>query len=151
MRRTIIIAGIGAMLAAAPVSAQTGARPLRPEADSEAIQAAAAVIKITELRRQGNATVKLFGTAAGDPAMNGLYTYIAFWQSTGDGWRVFKIGDFLDYALVSEAPGRVVLQLRESTMDRATGNIGARTRRIAVAWTPVADGAPATVRVTAAP
>ena len=101
--------------------------------------------------RQGDRTVKMFGTAGGDPAMNGLYTHVAFFDSPAEGWRVFRIGDFLDYRVLSEAPGRVDLEINESVMDEATGNIGSRTRRVIVGWAVATDGSvPATVTVTPA-
>ena len=94
---------------------------------------------------------KLFGTAGGDPAMNGLYTHIAFFQDPAEGWRVFRIGDVLDYRVLSQRPGRVDLELEESTMDEATGRIGSRTRRVIIGWPIAADGsAPAEVTVTPA-
>ena len=97
--------------------------------------------EITVAARQGG----------GDPAMNGLYTHVAFFDSPAEGWRVFRIGDFLDYRVLSEAPGRVDLEINESTMDEATGNIGSRTRRIIVGWAVATDGSvPATVTVTPA-
>lgn len=114
---------------------------VRPDPD-ENLQWAASVVQIDELRRQGGQTVKLFGTAGGDPAMNGLYTYLAFFESAGDGWRVFRLGDVLSYRIVSETPGRVALEVRESVMDERTGNIGTRARRLLVSWTPGTGGAP---------
>lgn len=118
--------------------------------DDPNIQQAASVVKLDQLARQGGATVKLFGTAGGDPAMNGLYTDIAFFKSPAEGWAVFRIGDFLDYQVLSEAPGRVDLKVEESVMDEATGQIGKRERRLIVSWTPGADGAPPAA-ITVAP
>ncbi len=136
--------------AAAPLTAAGPAAIVQPDAD-EGQQWAAAVVELTPLTRQGDRTVKLFGTAGGDPAMNGLYTHIAFFDAPAEGWRVFRIGDFLDYRLLSEAPGRVDLEIDESTMDEASGNIGSRTLRVIVGWAVATDGAaPATVTVTPA-
>lgn len=121
---------------------------VRPE-PGENLQWAASVVQISELRRQGGQTVKLFGTAGGDPAMNGLYTYLAFFESPGDGWRVFRLGDFLTYRIVSQAPGRLALEVRESVMNDRTGDIGTRVRRLQVSWPPGPGGAPpGSVRVT---
>lgn len=118
---------------------------------SEAVQHAASVVKLIELKRQGKSAVRLFGAAGGDPAMNGLYTFISFYVSPGDGWRVFKVGDFLDVFLISEAPGRATLRVHESTMNATTGVIGSRTRRLVLTWSTAAgDLAPDTVRVTPA-
>lgn len=136
--------------AAAPLAASGPAVTLQPDADSN-VQQAAAVVSLDDLTRQGDRTVKLFGTAGGDPAMNGLYTYVAFFQSPAEGWRVFRIGDFLDYRVLSEAPGRVDLEIEESVHDEASGQISSRKRKMIVSWTPGADGAPpATVSVTPA-
>lgn len=146
-----------ALGAAGPVSAQvSGASSTRPAVvrpDSEvSLQWAASVVRLDPLRRQGEVTAKLFGTAGGDPAMNGLYTYLAFFElAPGDGWRVFKLGDFLSYRIIAEAPGRLTLEVRESVMDQGTGGIGERVRRLAVGWTPGAGGEPPTLlRVTPA-
>lgn len=134
----------------APLTATGPAAILQPDAD-EGQQWAASVVELTPLTHQGDRTVKLFGTAGGDPAMNGLYTQIAFFDSPAEGWRVFRIGDFLDYRLLSESPGRVDLEINESTMDEASGDIGSRKRRIIIGWAVATDGAaPATVTVTPA-
>ena len=136
--------------AAAPLTAAGPAATVQPDTD-EGQQWAAAVVELTPLTHQGDRTVKLFGTAGGDPAMNGLYTHVAFFDSPAEGWRVFRIGDFLDYRVLSEAPGRVDLEIDESTMDQASGQIGSRTRRVIVGWVVATDGsATATVTVTPA-
>ena len=132
----------------APAAAQPAAsarQVIQPD-DQDELQWAASVVSFRELSRQGQLTVKLFGTAGGDPAMNGLQTYIAFYQSPGDGWRIFRIGDFLDYRLVSERPGQVVLALRESTMSDA-GVIGERNRRVTLSWRVAGDTVPDTIMV----
>jgi hypothetical protein len=148
--RKAVLPGAQAAPAAAPLTAAGPAAVVRPDAD-EGQQWAAAVVELTPLTRQGDRTVKLFGTAGGDPAMNGLYTHVAFFDSPAEGWRVFRIGDFLDYRVLSESPGRVDLEIDESTMDQASGNIGSRTRRVIVGWAVATDGSvPATVTVTPA-
>ena len=139
-----------------PASAQSVNRPapggtevVRPDAD-EHLQWAAAVVELDLLRNQGGETVKLFGFAGGDPAMNGLHTYLAFFESGGDGWRAFRLGDFLDYRIVAERRGRVLLEIRESIFINDTGEIGTQRRRLLISWTPGADGEPpASVSVTA--
>lgn len=149
-RKVALSAEQAAPAPAAPLTAAGPAATVQPDA-TEGQQWAAAVVELTELTSQGDSTVKLFGTAGGDPAMNGLYTHLAFFDSPAEGWRVFRIGDFLEYRVLSESPGRVDLEIDESTMDEATGNIGSRTRRIIVGWAQRADGAvPATVTVTPA-
>ena len=152
IRKAALLLGWALLAGGAPAAAQpvanSGPETLQPEAENDNLQWAASVIKIDELRQQGDNTVKLFGSAGGDPAMNGLYTYLAFFASTADGWRIFRIGDFIDYRVISESPGRVLLAINESTID-SQSNIGSRRRRLAVTWTPGPDGAPPTaVRVT---
>jgi hypothetical protein len=146
----LLAAGAVPAGAAAQPAAAAGPETLRPD-EQENLQDSAAVIVINELQRQGDLGGKLFGTAGGDPAMNGLYTYLAFHVSPAEGWRVFRIGDFLSYRLVEEAAGRVLLEVQESTMNEASGEIGSRTRRLEVRWTGGPDNAPpATVRVAPA-
>lgn len=144
----------GIMMAAVPAAAQpvaeAGPETVRPDTGDEGLQHAASVVELDQLQRQGDLGGKLFGTAGGDPAMNGLYTYVAFFVSPADGWRVFRIGDFLDYRIIEEARGRLLLEIRESVMNR-DGEIGSRTRRLSVTWTAGPDGAPpASIRVETA-
>ena len=135
---------------AAPLTAAGPAATVQPDAE-EGNQWAASVVELTPLTHQGDRTVKLYGTAGGDPAMNGLYTHVAFFDSPAEGWRVFRIGDVLDYRVLSESEGRVDLELDESVMDEASGDIGSRKRRVIVGWAVAADGAvPDTVTVTPA-
>ena len=136
--------------AVAPLAASGPAVTLQPETDA-ALQSAAAVVRLDELAGQGPLAAKLFGTAGGDPAMNGLYTHVAFFQGAAEGWRVFRIGDVLDYRILSQRAGRVDLELEESVMDEASGRIGSRTRRVIVGWPIAADGSPpAEITVTPA-
>jgi hypothetical protein len=149
-------AGLTLLLAAAPVGAQPvaeqGPVTMRPD-DSEMLQDAATVVTVDRLEHQGDLGVKLFGAASGDPAMNGLHTYLAFFEPPPvNGWRIFEIGDFLTYTIVSDTPGHLLLEISENVAT-ANSEIGERTRRLALSWTPGRDGAPpATVRIaTAAP
>lgn len=135
---------------AAPLTAAGSAATLQPETAPD-LQQAASVVNLDPLAHQGDLTAKLFGTAGGDPAMNGLYTHIAFFQSPAEGWRVFRLGDFLEYRVLSETAGRVDLEIEESTMNAKTTAIGSRNRKLIVSWTPGPDGAaPANVTVTPA-
>lgn len=139
--------------AAAPGETTPQAAPLTPSGPrvtlapepanqgEDGLQWAASVVELDPIPDQD---AKLFGTAGGDPAMNGLYTYIAFYPSPAEGWVIYKIGDVLDYTILSSSAGRVDLDLHESTMDEATGNIGSRHRKVIVRWTAGEDGAPPT-------
>ena len=123
---------------------------LQPETD-DALQTAAAVVALDYLPDQGDLTAKMFGTAGGDPAMNGLYTYIAFFDGPAEGWRVFRIGDYLDYQIQAVSAGRVELRLGESVMDQATSEISSRQTAVILSFTPGGDGSvPETVTVTPA-
>jgi hypothetical protein len=122
---------------------------VRPDPDAN-LQWAAAVEQVTQLRNQGEPGAKLFGAAGGDPAMNGLHTYLAF-SEPPEGWRLFPIGDFLAYRVVAETRGRLTLEIRENLYKQQTGEVGTRTRRLRVSWSAGRDGEPpASVNVTAA-
>jgi hypothetical protein len=134
---------------AKPLTASGAAQPLTAEpAADESLQDAASVARVDPV---SDGQAKLFGTAGGDPAMNGLYTYIAFYVAPSEPWTVYKLGDVLDYTVLSSAPGRVDLDLHESTYDEASGQIGDRRRRVIVQWTIGSDeGPPTSVIVTPA-
>ncbi len=145
MTRPLIAAAafLFTLFAAGPAAAQT----LRPSTD-ENLEWAASVVQINEVPNQPNLGVKLFGLAGGDPAMNGLQTYLGFYASPGDGWRVFQIGDFVSYRILSATLNRVNLEIRENTIN-SEGVIGTRTRRVSLRWTPGReDERPATVTMT---
>ena len=135
----MLLAGTAPALAQQPVP---GPATLQPQTE-DYHQYTASVVDPTPLTQQGEGerdlAVHLYGTVGGDPAMNGLYTYIAFWQSPADGYRVFQIGDFNTFKVVNERKGYVLLEITENVID-GEGNIGNRSRRIAVSWTPPADG-----------
>jgi len=105
---------------------------------------------VTRVDWVANGDAKLFGIAGGDPAMNGLNTYIGFFANPADGWEIFNLGDILDYTVLSSAAGRVDLDLEESTYDEAKGEIGARHRKVIVTWTVTDEFEPPTI-VTVTP
>lgn len=129
-----------------PLVASGPAQPLTLDLQDE-LQWAASVVKLQSV---ANGSTKLFGVAGGDPAMNGLQTYIAFFEGPADGWRAYPVGDILDFTVLNEAPGRVDLEISESVMNPTTQEIGSRTRRVIVAWAGPADAAPTVVTVTPA-
>lgn len=136
--------------AVTPLVATGPAAPVQPVTEPD-IQSAASVIKLNVLTRQQENTVKLFGTGGGDPAMNGLQTYIAFYANPDAGWAVFPIGDILDYRILSEAPRRVDLEVEESVMNMETTVISSRKRRLIITWSAGAEPeAPASVSITPA-
>jgi hypothetical protein len=93
------------------------------------------------------APARMFGMSGGDPAMNGLYTYLAF--DTDEGPAVFLIGNINRYSILAASPGRIDLEIRENGM-RPDGTITNITRRATVTWT-IPSGASAPTRVTVTP
>ena len=133
-----------------PLVAANPGVPVKASVEA-ADQLAASVVRVDTLSRSEGMDAKLFGTGGGDPAMNGLNTYIAFFRGPADGWWVYKLGDFLDYRLLGESSGKVDLEVTESTYDPAASVFGSRTRRIVVTFAvgPVGDQ-PVHVRVAPA-
>ena len=128
------LAGSGTLAAQTPGRFEPAT--LQPDT-AEMLQGAASVTEINDVPNQGDASVKLFGIGA-DTALNGLYTYLAFYDNPAHDWRVFSLGNILDYRIVSASPGRLVLRFSEHTnSEGATG-----TRRVLVRWTPGTDEAP---------
>jgi hypothetical protein len=137
--------------APAAVAFKSAGQPVSMKPATEnGLQGAASVVELNYLQKQGDLSVKLFGTAGGDPAMNGLYTYVAFYIGSADGWRIFKLGDFLEYRVVSEEPGKIDLELKESVIDQASGEISSRLKRVIVSWAFASGGEPEVVNVTPA-
>lgn len=127
---------------AAPLTASGAPQPLNPEPETdESLMSAASVVRIDWVAAGG---AKLFGTAGGDPAANGLYTYIAFFTSPGDGWVIYSLGNILDYTVLASEIGSVDLDIHETTFDEATGELGSHHRKVIVSWTPGDDGEPPT-------
>jgi hypothetical protein len=148
----------GLLAAAAPVAAGSSAQAVGSERgprivqleEDEGVHAASSVFQLDHLKRIGSLAGKVFATAGGDPAMNGLYTYLAFYESPAEGFRIFMIGDFEEYRIVSQAPGRVTLSVRQTSHDGSTAQFTARTRRLNITWPVRGDTVPATVTVTEA-
>ncbi|CAN5187511.1 hypothetical protein BH10PSE2_BH10PSE2_09090 [soil metagenome] len=131
---------------AAPLTATGHGLPVKALPD-ETLQSEAGVFEVHPLAHQDG--IKIYATAGGDPAMNGLQTYIAFYRSPAEGWWVFGLGDFLNFRILTEIPGRVDLEIEENTMDQATGTIGTRTRRAIVTYPvgPIDEQQPPNVRM----
>jgi hypothetical protein len=95
----------------------------------------------------GPGKVRLFGLTGGDPAINGLLTYIGF--STDYDSMNFMVGDFLDYRILATKPGRIDLEISESEMD-ANENFTTKKRRVILEWI-INDDAETPVNVTMKP
>lgn len=112
------------------------------------LQWAASVVQLVPIEDQ---SAKVFATAGGDPAVNGLYTYVAFFAGPADGWQVYRLGDFRTFDVRAITPGRIDLNITEDAVDPSSGDIVQTTRRAIVRWTPGRNGAPPTrVTLTAA-
>ncbi len=96
---------------------------------------------VTDVHALKDGSAKLFSTAGGDPAINGLYTYIAIWNDPDQWSRVFQIGDFNSWEVVEEGPGRVVLKVSRSWIEEGTGDIKTAEEHLIVTL-PKADGQP---------
>lgn len=134
--------------AAQPAAATTPAKPSGPpqtlaaEAESESLSSAAAVTDI-HFTKEGD--LKLFSTAGGDPAINGLYTYVARWVDEDRSWsQIFMIGDFNSWEVTEEAPGRVVLKVSRSWVEQASGDIKSADEKLIID-VPADTAAPITV------
>jgi hypothetical protein len=77
--------------------------------------------------------VRLFGAGGGDPAANGLMTYLSI-ATPHDGVE-FLLGDFVDYRIVASAPGRIDLEITETAIVGKDDQLGSITRRAIVSWT----------------
>ena len=101
--------------------------------DNEAARQAAAVTQVHPLETQD---ARLFSTAGGDPAINGLVTWLGLFQGPAEGWRVFRIGDFESWRVIDEGEGRVVLEVAESSLNPDTGLAMTRRKRVIVRFNP---------------
>lgn len=126
---------------AAPVT------PAQPSGPSQTIEAEAEPMPaawVTDVHFVKDADVKLFSTAGGDPAINGLYTYLALYTPP-EGWtRVFMVGDFDSWEVIEESPSRVVLKVRRSWIDEATGDVKSGDEKL-ILDVPADEASPLTV------
>jgi hypothetical protein len=100
---------------------------LKPSGPPRTVQAEAAPMEaayVTDVRMvEGADGAKIFSTAGGDPAINGLYTYLALFTAP-EGWtRVFQIGDFNSWDVVEESAERVTLKVSRSWSEEGSGEV----------------------------
>jgi hypothetical protein len=100
---------------------------LKPSGPPRTVQAEAAPMEaayVTDVRMvEGADGAKIFSTAGGDPAINGLYTYLALFTAP-EGWtRVFQIGDFNSWDVVEESAERVTLKVSRSWIEEGSGEV----------------------------
>lgn len=159
--RLAILAGALALAACQP-PAEAPARPAEPAAPTaqaapavetakpsgpaKAIEAEADQFPeayVTDVHHIKDANFKIFSTAGGDPALNGLYTYLARYNDDERGWtQVFMLGDFNSWEVIEESPTRAVLKISRSWIEEGSGDIKTADEKLiidlpATAETPV--------------
>ncbi len=124
-----------ALTAAEGASPETLA-PTAPDAEGET-SVLGGIVRFDALPNQsGEGFVRLIGTAGGDPAANGLMTYLVI-STAHDSW-VYVIGNIIDYRIKGVADGRVDLEI-DQTRIADNGEMSTETRKQIVTWTPVPD------------
>ena len=110
-------------VAVTPAPAALNLKPTGPAIAVAAAPESMPEAFVTDVRLLKDGSAKLFSTAGGDPAINGLYTYIAIWSDEDQWGKVFQIGDFNSWDIAEEAPGRVVLKVSRSWIEDGSGDI----------------------------
>jgi hypothetical protein len=133
--------------AAAPTPAPAPAKPsgppheVAPAPEDDQFGELMAAAHVTDIHFVKDADVKLFSTAGGDPAINGLYTYLAMYDEDERGWsRIFMIGDFNSWEVVEESPVRVVLKVSRSWVEQASGDIKTADEKLILDIPPSSTG-----------
>lgn len=125
----------------APAAVET-AKPSGPAKAIEAEDDHMPEAWVTDVHLIKDADFKIFSTAGGDPAINGLYTYLAAYTPP-DGWtRVYMLGDFNSWEVIEESATRAVLKVSRSWVEEGSGDIKTADEKLiidlpAMAETPV--------------
>jgi hypothetical protein len=121
----------GAETPVAPAAVEP-AKPSGPAKDIEAEDDHMPEAWVTDVHHIKDADFKIFSTAGGDPAINGLYTYLAAYTPP-DGWtRVYMLGDFNSWDVIEESPTRVVLKISRSWVEQESGDIKTAEEKLIV-------------------
>lgn len=116
----------------APPPAPEPARPSGPPKSIEAEDDQMPEAWVTDVHLVKDADFKIFSTAGGDPAINGLYTYLAAYTQP-DGWtRVYMLGDFNSWDVLEESATRVVLKISRSWIEEGTGDVKTAEEKLIV-------------------
>ena len=122
--------------------AKAPARPRGPGAVTPAVPPAELqeAASVSQLQPMPQLNAKVYSVSGGDPAVNGLVTYLALFAGSADGWRSYPLGDYAEWRVVEATAGRIVLAVRQDTAG-PDGNILRRSRHVHVgfAWN---DGSP---------
>lgn len=83
---------------------------------------------------------KIYSTAGGDPAINGLYTFLAVAGEAPDmGWRVFEIGNFNSWKIAEQTNDHVILEVSRSWIDQASGDVKTVEEKLKVPLVPASS------------
>lgn len=143
--------GRPALPARAAQPALRHAVPIGPEEARRAVEAAALqeAASVSQLHAIPAQDAKIFSVSGGDPAVNGLATYLGLFVSPAEGWRVYSLGDFSAWRVSETGPGRLVLNVRQDTAG-PRGDIVSQDSRLIVGFVRSDGEAPAAVTVTPA-
>jgi hypothetical protein len=75
---------------------------------------------------------RIYGVVGGDPAINGVFTYLAVFDEPIDAPQVYRIGNFNEFELVSEQPGQATLLVSRSEVDQASGDVRTYAERLVI-------------------
>ncbi|WP_339913942.1 hypothetical protein [uncultured Brevundimonas sp.] len=141
----------GPALAAATVPATPAGpgRTVRPQAD-DYLQSAASVLALTPLADH-DVDAKVFGTAGGDPALNGNHAWLAFFAGPAEGWTVYALGDFEDWSVTEQAGGRFVLDTTQGRMGDTGDMVTGERKRFIIAYSPGGDANSPPTSITITP
>jgi hypothetical protein len=113
--------------------------PAQPSGPAKAIEAEDDHMPeawVTDVHLIKDADFKIFSTTGGDPAVNGLYTYLVAYTPP-DGWtRVYMLGDFSAWEVIEESPTRVVLKVSRMYLEESTGEIKTAEEKLIVDLPP---------------
>lgn len=124
MRKLTLAAVIGAAALFAPISlAAEAAAPASVPAIPPEEQIGADVTQIVDLEQAENMS-KFYTRIGGDPAINGIYVYLAVYgESAAEGWTVFQIGDFNSWEVTEQTKDHATLKISRSWVEESTGDI----------------------------
>ena len=119
--RTSILAGLVLGLMAGSAALAAGAAQTIKAVEGDTPEAYVTDVTFIEASETG---AKIYSTAGGDPAINGLYTFLAVaGESPDGGWTVFLIGDFNSWEIAEQTKDHVVLKVSRSWVEQETGEI----------------------------
>lgn len=150
--------GRPALPARAAQPALRHAVPIGPEETRRALAAAELqqAASVSQLHAIPTQDAKLFSVSGGDPAANGLVTYLGLFAGPAEGWRLYPLGDFAAWRVTETGPGRLVLNVRQDSVGpngpivSRGGDIVSRDSRLIVSFARSDGQAPAAVTVTPA-